>query len=223
MKVGSDAVALGAWSIEVFRSHRGGASAPKVLDIGSGSGVLALMLAQQLPGARVLAVELEPGAAGQARSNFARSPFASRIELIETDIRKLREFVAAFDLIVSNPPYFGEALLPEDAKRRQARHQDSLSPGALIEVAVQKLSPRGLFCVVLPATAARSFVIRAMAGGLWLLYETALRDTAGAPAKRSLLAFSQRKGPCVRDELIMKEAPGRRATRFAALTEAFYL
>jgi len=223
MKVGSDAIALGAWSIETFLSRISRPSEAKVLDIGSGSGVLSLMLAQGLPGSKVLAVEKEPEAAAQAGSNFARSRYAAQIQLVETAIQNLRGFDAAFDLIVSNPPYFGDALLPEDHKRKEARHQEGLKPDELIKAANQMLSHRGLFCVILPADTARGFVIRAMSAGLWLLRETALRDRAGAAPKRSLLAFSLEEGPFVRDELVMKEASGRRAERFAALTEDFYL
>lgn len=223
MKVGSDSVALGAWSIKTFLLRSCGASAPNVLDIGSGSGVLALMLAQELSGARVVAVEQEPEAANQARGNFARSCFASRIELIETSIQKLRGFDASFDLIVSNPPYFRESLQPTDRGRRQARHQNSLNYSDLLEAALRLLSQEGVFCVILPTSAAQSFVISAMAGGLWLLHETALRDRVGATAKRTLLAFSRMKGSCLRNELIMKEPSGRLSARFANLTGAFYL
>lgn len=223
MKVGSDAVALGAWSIEKYLLRRCGASALNVLDIGSGSGVLALMLAQEFSGAWVVAVEQEPEAADQARSNFARSSFATRIELIETSIQKLRGFDASFDLIVSNPPYFRESLQPADRGRRQARHQNALNYSELLKAVLRMLSQEGVFCVILPASAARSFVINAMAGGLWLLHETALRDRVGATAKRTLLAFSRLKGSCLRDELIMKESSGRLSSRFANLTEAFYL
>ncbi len=223
MKLGSDAVALGAWSIETFFFRSGSPSEAKVLDIGSGCGVLSLMLAQGLPGSQIVAVEKEPEAAAQAGSNFARSPYAGQIRLIKTDIRKLRGFDARFDLIVSNPPYFGEALLPADRKRQQARHQGSLKHDELIRAAIQMLSHQGLFCVILPADRARSFVIRSMSAGLWLLRETALCDTEGSAPKRTLLAFSPEKGPFVRDELVMKEASGRRAPQFAALTEEFYL
>ena len=223
MKVGSDAVALGAWTIETFLSRIGRPSEAKALDVGSGSGVLSLMLAQGLSGSQILAVEKEPEAAAQAGSNFARSSYAAQIRLIETAIQQLRGFDAAFDLIVSNPPYFGEALLPADRKRQQARHQGSLMPGELIKAAIQMLSPKGLFCVILPADSVRSFVIRSMSAGLWLIRETALRDTEGSAPKRILLAFSPEEGPFVRDELVMKEASGRRAPHFAALTEEFYL
>ncbi len=223
MKVGSDAIALGAWTIETFLSQSGRPSVAKVLDIGSGSGVLSLMLAQGLSGSQILAVEKEPEAAAQAGRNFARSRYTAQIQLIVTAIQKLRGFDAAFDLIVSNPPYFGEALLPADRKRQEARHQGGLKPGELIKAAIQMLSPGGFFCVILPADSARSFVIRSMSAGLWLLRETALHDTVEAVPKRILLAFSPEEGPFVRDELIMKDASGRRASRFAALTEDFYL
>ena len=113
MKVGTDGVLLGAWA-----DCNG---AKRILDIGTGTGVIALMLAQRNAEAEVQAVEIDETATRRARSNFDLSPWAERLTVENCAVQ---EFAPAekFDLIVSNPPYFVDSLLPPDAKRSTARH-----------------------------------------------------------------------------------------------------
>ena len=119
MKVGTDGLLLGAWpKLE---------GAQRILDVGTGSGLVALMAAQRAPGAEVTAIELEPFAAAQARENFASSPFADRLHLIEADA--LSWSVAspsAWDVILCNPPFFRGKPKSPDSARNLARHDDSL-------------------------------------------------------------------------------------------------
>ena len=143
MKVGTDGVLLGAW---VALPDEGGA----VLDIGTGTGLLALMVAQRSAESRIVAVEIEPQAAEQAAANVAASRWSERIEVVCADVRDYSPS-GTFDLIISNPPYFSASLHSPDAARNLARHSDTLSLGALASAAVRMLSPRGRLAVVLPA------------------------------------------------------------------------
>jgi tRNA1Val (adenine37-N6)-methyltransferase len=119
MKVGNDGLLLGAWA---------GRDEPKrILDIGTGSGLVALMMAQRFQEATVTAVELEPAAADQARENFRCSPFSDRIELVESDFiawSRLQQEV--WDCVVCNPPFFRDKPKSPQAARNLARHDDSL-------------------------------------------------------------------------------------------------
>ena len=107
MKVGTDGVLLGAWANAKGKQH--------ILDIGTGSGLIALMLAQRTD-AMITGIEIDPASAAQAQENVAASPWAYRLQIVATDIAGYTSY-QAFDLIVSNPPFFNEMLLPPDATR----------------------------------------------------------------------------------------------------------
>lgn len=180
MKVGTDGVLLGAWADMMGNARVGveavapdGAAALSMaaplhmLDIGTGTGLLALMMAQRTAdGAwgnrefKVTAVEMEPAAASQAQENVATSPWASQIEVVQADIRKWRPIasVAAFaeaprfDLIVCNPPFFAESLRCPNAARTAARHDDTLKPDDLFRLALAWLRPfPAALCLILPS------------------------------------------------------------------------
>jgi tRNA1Val (adenine37-N6)-methyltransferase len=151
MKVGTDALLLGAWA---DCSH-----ATRVLDIGTGTGVLALMLAQRAPQAHIDAIEIDAAAAEQATQNVARSPWQSRVTVYEVS---LQQFAAAnplpiYDFIVSNPPFFHQSLKTPDPQRAQARHTDSLLHDVLLHNTAQLLLPNGSCCFVLPTNQSARF------------------------------------------------------------------
>jgi tRNA1Val (adenine37-N6)-methyltransferase len=144
MKVSSDSVLLGAW-VET--------SGARLLDIGTGTGLLAIMMAQRNPQATVDAIDADLHACLQAAENAAASPFAARINVIH---RTLDEYCRAadslrYDLIISNPPYFATALKGPDPKRNAARHDDSLPLHSLIREAAGLLAPAGRIALILPA------------------------------------------------------------------------
>lgn len=143
MKVGTDGVLLGAWApVEGVK---------RVLDVGTGSGVIALQIAQRAPEAHLVAVEIDPEAAHQAASNVAASPWADRIQVVCADFAHfLTE--EPFDLIVSNPPYFVHSLQNPNASRTQARHNDSLPYDTLFRQATKMLAPEGRFCLIVPTS-----------------------------------------------------------------------
>ncbi|NJO86555.1 MAG: methyltransferase [Lewinella sp.] len=185
MKVGTDAVLLGAWLPLPEASNR-------ILDIGTGTGVLALLAAQRAPLAQVVGVEIEAEAAVQAAENAAASPFAERVKILAQSIQ---DYAASrpelFDAIVCNPPFFSGGVLSEELGRQTARHTVKLSHQALLRAVQQLLAPKGVFCLVLPKLEGLRFIEVAAAAQLYPVQQLWLRPRAGEPVHRLLLAFSR--------------------------------
>lgn len=143
MKVGTDGVLLGAWAGTGKRMH--------ILDVGTGTGLIALMMAQRFPDSSVLALEMEQSALSQAGDNIANAPFADRITLVGSTFQHFaRQTEARFDLIVSNPPFFSDALLPSDKSRAQARHSVTLTLDELLFYSRCCMAENGLLSMILP-------------------------------------------------------------------------
>jgi tRNA1Val (adenine37-N6)-methyltransferase len=185
MKVCSDSILFGAMS-PVKQGDR-------VLDIGAGSGLLSLMAAQK--GAeQITAVEICPSACLDAERNFAHSPWQNRLRLLQQDIQSYAStlLTPAYDLIISNPPFFAQQLPSQSARKKLARHNDSLPFAALIKAATQVLTAHGVFYVLLPQRSVTEFIELAQASGLNLQRHVAYRGFADKPAKVSALSFSYR-------------------------------
>jgi tRNA1Val (adenine37-N6)-methyltransferase len=214
MKVGTDGTLLGAWTrVEEAR---------RILDVGTGTGLIALMMAQRVPEARILAIDIDCEAVGQATENVAASPWPERICVERRDVRTLDEPAGTFDLVVSNPPYFN-ALHSPDAQRHAARHTDSLSFGELTAAAARLLTAEGRLAVVIPTDAVREMQAAAAEADLFPCRHTLVRTKPGAPAKRSLLEFQRRVEPYAEEELLLEEAPNQRSAQYRALTADFYI
>jgi tRNA1Val (adenine37-N6)-methyltransferase len=172
MKVGTDAVLLSTW-VNLT-------SIKKALDVGTGSGIIALMLAARGI-ERVDAVEIDPPSAHEADENFKSSPFKTRLTLYHEDFVKFytKHQNLSYDLIISNPPFFINDMRPSNPQRKKARHTDSLSYDRLIEGAFRLLDKNGIFSVVLPYNESRVFMEKAANQGFYL--------------KRKLLIFPK---PC---------------------------
>lgn len=185
MKISTDAVLLGSLAQNPSPSQ--------ILDIGTGTGVIALMLAQRFPEAQVTALEIDRAAATQADENFKESPFAERLKLIPSS---LQEFSTdwSFDLIVSNPPYFPDHLKSSDPKRNLALHTDSLSFEALLHHASQLLTPSGQFWVILPPRQMGDFCKLAEEALLFPNSKIQIQDTTSKPVHREIVSFSKTKG-----------------------------
>ncbi|EJX03324.1 SAM-dependent methyltransferase [gut metagenome] len=179
MKVGTDGVLLGAWA-DV-------SGVQKVLDVGTGTGLMALMLAQRCE-AQIVAVDVDEGAVEQARWNVAASPWADRIRVEQADICRYRPS-ERFDLVVSNPPYFVDALKCPDRQRSLARHADGLDFGQLMQAMAALLQPEGRACVVIPADGRDALLASARRAGLSPVRQTWVHTKPGAEPKRVLLAF----------------------------------
>ncbi|XTZ39398.1 tRNA(1)(Val) (adenine(37)-N(6))-methyltransferase TrmN [Salmonella enterica] len=217
MKVGTDGLMLGAWS-PVTHARR-------VLDIGTGSGLLALMLAQRTPQTTTIdAVELDEQAAGQAQENVLASPWADRIKVHNGDIRQWSaENSQRYDLIVSNPPYFDEGVKCATPERHQARYTTTLDHQALLEIAAALITEEGFFCVVLPIEAGELFISKGQNLGWHLRLRTDVAETENRLPHRVLIAFSPRKGELFTDRLVIRGADQRYSDSYTALTQAFYL
>ena len=146
-RVGTDALLLGAWPFVHLLPEQA-----RILDVGTGTGIVSLMMAQRFAGVQVEAWEVEAGALKDAERNFALSPFALSLHLHSQDYLTAKpEDYPTFDLIISNPPYYTEGILTEDVRLTLARHvTDGLSPEALLRTAAALLAPRGALVFISP-------------------------------------------------------------------------
>lgn len=184
MKVGTDGVLLGAW-VEVE-------GVSSVLDIGTGTGLIALMLAQRTTDAQIDAVELDKGACEEANLNFENSPWRIRLTAIQDSIIKYAiETDKTYELIVCNPPFFTNGVRAPKSERSQARHTDTLSFEALIHSAVKLLAKNGTFAVVIPTDQQDDFIAIAKKEKLFLRKQTTIFPNEIRPPKRVLLAFTK--------------------------------
>lgn len=213
MKAGTDGVLLGAW----FPLTPG----MTVLDIGTGTGLIALMAAQR--GAlSVTAVEINPEAAAQACQNVANSRWNGVIRVENTDIAVFEPH-CCFDRIVCNPPYFCNSLLGPDGGRNMARHTDSLSFDVLARCSYSLLKDNGILSVVLPTNAVGTFQKQAQLAGFCLLHITHVVTVSGKAPKRSLLSFSKQYVPMQSDTLNMRDSQGNETPEYIELVKEFYL
>lgn len=216
MKIGTDGVLLGAWC--------DGSQARWALDVGTGCGLIALMLAQRYPLLQVEGIDIAPGAVDDARENFAGSPFAERLSVRQGDVLTA-DFSRRYDLIVSNPPFFTEDTLPPEASRAAARHAVHLPAEAFARKITQILAPSGRVALIYPYREADRLVGFFAAEGLFLARRTDVRGGAGRPLKRSLLEFSFAPvgaEEVVADTLQLCEENGRRSAQCRELTRGFH-
>lgn len=216
MKVGTDGLLLGAFAP---LPEPGGA----ILDIGAGSGLISLMLAQRSLAANAIdAIELDSAAAAQAMRNVANSPWPTAVQLIKGDILTYHS-AKRYRLIVSNPPFFQQSLLPVDKKRSQARHTDSLPLDALLAKAGELLHAEGIFSLILPLAEAEAMLQRALAQGWYLAQRLEVRSKANKPVQRLLLSLSKQKQKTANSSLIIHQADGGYSAEYKALLRDFYL
>jgi len=212
MKVGTDGTLLGAWA-------RGG---QRVLDIGTGTGLIALMMAQRYPEASLVAVDIDEGAARQARENVARSHFSDRIEVVCADVA---DYVAevSFQAIVSNPPYFNHSLTSPDSQRTAARHTDTLSYRRLMVSAHRLLADDGELSIVIPFDCKQQLEAEALLAGFFKCRECAVRTTPRKSPRRYLMAFRKHPTEVEMTEGIIEISPGVRSPWYNSLCKDFYL
>lgn len=156
MKVGTDGVLLGAWA----------AGGQRILDIGTGTGVIALMMAQRFPDVQVSAIELDASAAQQAKENVAASPFSDRIAVEHVALQQYEAL--PFDAIVVNPPFFTHALAVKGCARAMARQTDSLSFRDLCRGGRRLLAEGGVMSLIIPADRCGEVETEAALAGLFL-------------------------------------------------------
>lgn len=223
MKVSTDACVFGAWMAGVVfsASSASSASSPRVLDIGAGTGLLSLMVAQQNPSAEITGVELQSASAGQGAFNMTISPWASRLHMIEGDINE-QDFSHLFDVIISNPPFFEGDLKGEEAGRNLARHGDMLTLSQLTGILRQNLTPAGVAGILLPFHRMEAFLAQAADAGFYCRERVLLRQTPGHGYFRAMLLLGRREGDCVERTLVIKEGEGY-TEEFVELLKGYYL
>ncbi len=217
MKVGTDGVLLGGWAWVK--------NAARILDIGTGTGLIALMLAQRKETARIDAIDIDPDACRQAEANVAASPFADRIRVIPASLADYRPGEPGmYDLIVSNPPYFTDALKCPDHQRRLARHTDTLPLAELMQTARGWLHPTGRLALVWPADGRSRLETAAYDAGLYFIRITEVHSLPGTPPKRILAELGlQPVGSPVAGSLTIEETARRYTEEFTTLMKDFYL
>ena len=215
MKVGTDGTLLGAWA-------RGGR---RILDIGTGTGLIALMMAQRFPQAVVTAVDIDEDAVGQASENVAASPFAGRIAVEQADIRTMErpDGDGGYDVIVVNPPYFNKSLKSPDSQRTTARHTDTLTYRQLMEATMRLLADGGELSVVIPTDCKAQLESEALLAGLSKVRECGVRTVPRKPPYRYLLTFARHPAALQVEEGVVETASGERSAWYRELTQAFYL
>lgn len=215
MKVGTDAVLLGAWvNVE---------GASRILDVGTGCGIIALMLAQRTANDVIIeGIEVEPTDAEQAQENTNHSPWANRVTIHSVALQDFQSS-AQFDLIVSNPPYFINSQLPPTAHRAQARHTQALSFEELIYHSLRLLNANGRLAVILPFEEGNLFQSLAEQQGLFPTSRLAFYSRQGKSQERWLLEFSKIKLPIKEEQLILHGEGENWSDDYKNLTRAFYL
>lgn len=219
MKVGTDGVLLGAWCPVGHNPYT-------ILDIGAGTGLLALMLAQRSNAVQIDALEIDGNAYEQCVDNFEHSPWNDRLFCYHASLDDFMDELQdeTYDLIVSNPPFYAEDVSSGDAARDQARQMQSLPLEDLCEAASVLLSDEGVFSVIIPHKEEARFLALAAENGLYPLQVTKVKGMPNAETKRSLLAVSRRplkEFPV--DELVIEVARHQYTAAFSALVKDFYL
>ena len=214
MKVGTDGVLLGAWT-DLSHSRR-------ILDIGTGTGLIALMLAQRCMDARITAIDLDSAAVEQAQENIQASPWKDRIEALQQDICTYHPN-GTFDTIVSNPPYFIDSLKCPDGQRSTARHTDTLDADRLIGKVSELLTSDGRFSIILPAEQTEDLIRVADEKGLHPSRQTWVITRPGLSPKRILMEFRKTPVTLQPDELVIELERHVYSEEYIALTKEFYL
>lgn len=218
MKVGTDGVLLGAWAPLHHNPY-------SILDIGAGTGLIALMLAQRSNAEQVDALEIDDDAYEQAVDNFESSPWSDRLFCYHAGLDEfMEEPEDEYDLIVSNPPFYTEDYTSGDEQRDTARFSASLPFEDLAEAASLLLSDVGIFAIILPFKEEDTFLALAKENELYPVKITRVKGTPTAETKRSLMAFSRDENPnTVIDELIIETSRHIYTKEYIALTQDFYL
>lgn len=216
MKVCTDACLQGAYTASYITE------ANSILDIGAGTGLLSLMLAQQFNKANITAIELDEAAAAQAARNFAVAPWATQLNVINSDVRTL-SLASKYDLIITNPPFYETDLKSPDKLRNQAMHATTLGYEELLAVIDQHLAAAGVFSVLLPYKPFATFEVLATQKGFFARKVLHVKQSVHHDRFRTIAIFG--RSGTVRDEetMAIKEADNDYTPEFRALLQPYYL
>lgn len=214
MKVGTDGVLLGAWTPVVDNQ--------RILDVGTGTGLIALMLAQRSE-AIIDAVEIDEPACEEAQYNFDHSPWSNRLKVFNMDFQVFANLpFEPYDLIISNPPFFVNSLKTKNAATSVARHDEMLSFEQLITASRRLLSNTGRFCVIIPFASCIDFRESARLTGFYLRQQTKVIPKSGRSPKRVLLEFAIQPDYPIDNELTILDENGCYTEDYKILTSPFY-
>jgi len=216
MKVGTDGTLLGAWALA-------SESPCRILDIGTGTGLIALMMAQRYPQAKVTAIDIDDGAVRQSKENVSASPFADRINVIKADVLTFEE-EEKYDSIVCNPPFFEDSLTCPDPQRTEARHTVSLGYRQLMEAAFRLLKDDGRFSLIIPSDCRERLESEAHLRGFFLSRVCSIQTTPKKAPKRYMIELS--KQPVNEVDTtngILESSPQVRSDWYRELTKEFYI
>lgn len=217
MKVGTDGVLLGAWAPVEHRPF-------SILDIGAGTGVIALMLAQRSHAEQIDALEIDDDAYEQAVDNFENSPWGDRLFCYHAGLDEfMDEPEDEYDLIVSNPPFYTDGYFSGDEQRDKARFTESLPFEDLVEASALLLSEIGVLAVIIPFKEEEHFIALAKEEELYPFKITRVKGTPVTDTKRSLIAFSRVEKETAIDELIIETDRHKYTDEYILLTKDFYL
>ena len=216
MKVGTDGTLLGAW-----------ASAPekpcRILDIGTGTGLIALMMAQRFHESHVTGIDIDADAVNQAKENVQASPFADRVTIRQADVNIIDD-TEKFYSIVCNPPFFDNSLTCPDEQRTGARHTVSLSYQQLTEAAYRLLENEGRFSVIIPSDYRSRMESEALLRGFFISRVCSIQTTPSKPPKRYMIEFSKHPVNKMYTEIgILNISPQERSPWYQQLTKDFYI
>lgn len=215
MKVGTDAVLLASWAELDGLKH--------ILDVGTGTGVIALMCAQKNPIAFIEAIDIHEGSVEDARFNFAESPWKERLKVYQGDFLKIVSG-EKFDLIISNPPYFSQSLRAADPDRNAARHDDTLPADAFLKLSRKLLLPEGKVMVIIPVNQLERWLNEASKNGLspkriCHVFTLAFKD----PSRVMIELEMGFTGEPKMESILIEKSPGEKSEAYKELTRAFYL
>ncbi len=212
-KIGTDSVILGSWTQPVEGN---------ILDVGTGSGVLALMMAQKTSKSKITAIDIDLEQINQAKQNFKISPWQKRLRAVHADFKHL-EPTTKFDLIITNPPYFAEGMKKKDTRLKNARHQDSLNIEQLISKSAEILKENGKLSLIIPHSIAGKCLSEALGNSLYLTERMSIHSKSNSLPIRDCLTFIKSNSPQKAEftQLTIYEK-GKLTPQFIELTKDYY-
>jgi tRNA1Val (adenine37-N6)-methyltransferase len=216
-KVGTDGTLLGAWANIVDKKN--------ILDVGTGSGLIALILAQRTTNdVKIKAIDISEKEVNQAKKNFLQSSWSDKLEVIHQSLQNYKGITDGFDLIVSNPPYFQNSFKPPKEERVVPRHTTLLSFEDLLTHTYRLSTEQGSLSVILPDAEAKIFCELAKEKGWYLTRQTVFKSRAFKPVERLLMEFEKNHGKDIEiNELVLYEKDEVWSLDYQMLTKEFYL